>query len=217
MSEAATRKNYYTPLPGVFADLLQQALNRQLETDAEALALIQAFGSRVLAIELQGTGINLYFSADESLLVSAEHSAEVDTWIRGTPMALFGMAKPELPQANWINSGSKVIIEGDASLVRDFEALMKKLDFDWEEKTSELLGDVVAHQLGLAVKAFTSFAKNLSQFGREVGRSGLKDIVAKQAGSFTSKAEFTEFRESLEDFTKDLKKIDKAVAEEVRE
>ncbi|MCF6225357.1 MAG: SCP2 sterol-binding domain-containing protein [Xanthomonadales bacterium] len=217
MSEAATGKNYYTPLPGVFAGLLQQALNRQLETDAEALALIQAFGSRVLAIELQGTGINLYFSADESLLVSAEHSAEVDTWIRGTPMALFGMAKPELPQANWINSGSKVIIEGDASLVRDFEALMKKLDFDWEEKTSELLGDVVAHQLGLAAKAFTGFAKNLSQFGREVGRSGLKDIVAKQAGSFTSKAEFTEFRESLEDFTKDLKKIDKAVTEEVGE
>ncbi|MCF6263944.1 MAG: SCP2 sterol-binding domain-containing protein [Xanthomonadales bacterium] len=210
MSETTTGKNYYTPLPGVFAGLLQQTLNRQLEADPQAQELIRALGERVLAIELQGTGIDLYFSADESLQVSAEHSAEVDTWIRGTPMALFGMAKPDLPQANWINSGSKVIIEGDASLVRDFEALMKKLDFNWEEKTSELLGDVVAHQLGLAAKAFTGFAKNLSQFGREVGRSGLKDIVAKQAGSFTSKAEFSEFRESLDNFTKDLDKLDKS-------
>lgn len=210
MSEAVTGKKYYTPLPGVFADLLQQALNRQFETDPEAVALIKVLGNRVLTIELQGTGIELFFSVDGGLQVSAESPGEVDTWIRGTPVALFGMAKPDIPAPDWINSGRKVIVEGDASLVRDFEALMKRLDFDWEEKASELLGDVVAHQLGLAAKTFTQFAKKLSQFGRDAGRSRLQDIVTKQAESYTTREEFIEFRASLEGFTKDLDKLDKS-------
>lgn len=214
MSETVTEKHYYTPLPGVFAGLLQQAINQQLGADPETLELIKALAGKVLAIELQGTGIDLFFSATDNLQVSVEPTTAVDTWIRGTPVALFGMAKPDLPKPDWMNSSGKVLIEGDASLVRDFEALMKNLDFNWEEKASELLGDVVAHQLGLAAKTITQFAKNLSQFGRDAGRGGLQDIVAKQAQNFTSREEFSEFRESLDGFTRDLDKFDKSLNKE---
>ena len=216
MSENITDKNYYTPLPGIFAGLLQRTINSQLESDAEAAELIKALGGRVLAIELQGTGINLFFHADKAeLVVSAEHSGEVATWIRGTPAALFGMAKPDMAKPDWVNTDSKVIIEGDASLVRDFESLMKRLDFDWEEKVSSILGDVVAHQLGQAARTLSGFAKKISELGRDAGRSGLQDIAAKQAGNFTSRSDFSEFRQAVESLDEKTVQLEKQMSDQV--
>ena len=178
MSESTTRKAYYTPLPGVFAGMLQKAINSQLANDPEALNMIKGLGARVLGLDLQGTGLELFFhSENNELIVTAEQSAEVATWIRGTPIALFGMAKPELAKPEWANPESKVTIEGDASLVRDFEALMKKLDFDWEDKLSNIVGDVLAHQLGLAAKGIGGFAQKVAEFGQRRGEKAEKSNV----------------------------------------
>jgi len=210
MSESGLNKSYYTPLPGVFAGILQRAINTQLGTDEKAVELINKLGDRVLAIELSGTGIDLFFQAGESgLAVSADHSSEVSTWIRGTPPALFGMAKPELAKTGWANTDSKVTIDGDASLVRDFESLMKRLDFDWEEKISGVLGDVVAHQLGLAARSFGGFARKLTEFGRDAGRSSLQDIAAKQAGNFTDRLAFREFSDAVASLDNEVSALEK--------
>lgn len=210
MSETRANKSYYTPLPGVFAGILQQALNTQLGADEKALELIKKLGDRVLAIELTGTGMDLFFqAADTGLVVTADHSSEVSTWIRGTPPALFGMAKPELAKPGWANAGSKVTIEGDASLVRDFESLMNRLDFDWEEKISGVLGDVVAHQLGLAARSFGGFARKFAEFGLDAGRSSLQDIAVKQAGNFTGRAAFCEFSDAVASLDNEVSALEK--------
>ncbi len=214
MSESSSRKAYYTPLPGVFAGLLQRAINSQLANDPEALNMIKSLGARVLGLDLEGTGLELFFHSDNNeLIVTAEKPSEVATWIRGTPIALFGMAKPELAKPEWANPESKVTIEGDASLVRDFETLMKKLDFDWEDKLSNIVGDVLAHQLGLAAKGIGGFAQKVAEFGRDVGQSGLQGMAAKQAKNFTSRTEFGDFRESVESLGDAVTEIEKKIKE----
>lgn len=212
MSEASVNKGYITPLPGVFAGVVQRALHSQFGTDEAALALIQTFGDRVLGLELTGTGIQLFFQASHSgLSVSADHSNEVATWVRGTPSALFGMAKPDLAKSSWASSDNKVTIDGDASLVRDFELLMKRLDFDWEEKISGILGDVVAHQLALAAKSVGGFARKVAELSRAAGRSSLKNVAAKEAQNFTNRAEFLGFSDEVEQLDNEVKALDKQI------
>jgi len=199
MSENAANTNYVTPLPGIFAGLVQRALNEQFNNTSDLLKL----GDRVLALELKGTGLTLFFKQEDGqLLVSAEPLTEVATWIRGTPKALFGMAKPE-----WSSSSDQVIIEGDAGLVRDFEALMKSLDFDWEQKLSELVGDVAAHQLGIFVNKAAKFVKTTVELGGQSAKDTLTKGVRKQAGNFVSTTEFSEFSEQLESLSAALAKL----------
>ncbi len=177
--------DYVTPLPGAFADLLQTALNEQLDDTAE----LHKLAERVLALELKGTGLTLFFQQKNGqLVVSTEAPAEVSTWIRGTPKALFGMAKPE-----WSSSNDQVNIEGDAGLVRDFEAIIRNLDFDWEQKLSSFVGDVAAHQIGVIARKVAGFAKNAIDLGRDSGKDAVAKVARAQAEQFTSAAEFSEF------------------------
>ncbi len=185
MFETGSGNSYVTPLPGVFADLLQRSINEQLDDKAD----LHKLAERVLALELKGTGITLYFQQNNGqLLVSVDTPADVSTWIRGTPKALFGMAKPE-----WSSATDQVIIEGDAGLVRDFEAIMRNLDFDWEQKLSSFVGDVAAHQMGVIARKVAGFAKNAIDLGRDSGKDAVSKVARDQAGQFTSSDEFSEF------------------------
>ncbi len=189
MSEANTTKSYVTPLPGVFAGLLQRALNEQLAGNED----LHKLANRVLGLELKGTGLTLFFQQQlGQLMVSVEPSAEVATWIRGTPKALFGMARPQ-----WSSATDQVMIEGDAGLVRDFESIMRQLDFDWEQKLSGLVGDVAAHQLGVVAKKVASFAKGVIDLGSESVAEGLQQGVRRQADGFTSTKELAKFSEQV--------------------
>ncbi len=134
---------YLTPLPGLLAGAIEQALNQAIVLDANAPAALAALGDRTLKLELTGLGIDLFFHADQPRLrVSAESERKPDTTIIGSPAALLGMAVP-----GWRTPGSGVRIEGDAGTAQALEKLLRRLDPDWEALFVERFGAVVGHQL----------------------------------------------------------------------
>jgi len=134
---------YLTPLPGMLAAAIEQALARAIALDDQAAGRLEPLRDKLLRLELKGLGIDLYFRGrDGALAVSAEHDAVVDTTISGTPLALLAMAVPD-----WRAPGSGVRIEGDAGTGQAFEKLLKQLDPDWEAVLVERFGPVVGHQL----------------------------------------------------------------------
>ncbi len=143
---------YRTPLPQMMAGFLEAGVNRVLALDPESAARLLKLQGKMLQLDLEGLAITLYLSFDSgNVQVALDSESEPDAVISGTPMALFAMAAPG-NVSNWGLPGSSVQISGDANLARDIERLFSKLDPDWEQPLSDILGDVLGFQLASGLK-----------------------------------------------------------------
>jgi ubiquinone biosynthesis protein UbiJ len=176
--------NYRTPLPGVFAGLLEAAINRLLATDQNSAQRLQRLDGRVVELQLQSLGIALFFTfTPHRVRVGLDAAREADTVISGSPPALFAMAMPDQDDA-WGRPGSRVRISGDATLARDIERLFSRLDLDWEAELSRWLGDVIGYQVAAgargALEQLRAAAADFEEMtGEQLRRAG--GMLAQQA------------------------------------
>lgn len=188
---------YLTPLPGMLATAVEQAIARAIALDDQATARLEPLADKQIRLELKGLGIDLHFHGrEDGLGVSAESGTAPDTTISGTPLALLAMAVPD-----WRAPGSGVRIEGDAGTGQAFEKLLKQLDPDWEAVFVERFGPVVGHQLWRmltdaragARQASRTAADQTARFLRE--ESGLL-VTREEVGEFIN--EVDELREAAD-------------------
>lgn len=145
-------QRYRTPLPAVLAGLLEAAINRLLATDENSAERLKRLEGRVVELQLEGVGIDLYFSfTRHRVAVGLESGTEADTVVTGSPPALFAMAVPD-EGGSWGRPGSRVRITGDATLARDIERLFSRLDPDWDAEVSRWFGDVLGHQVAAGAR-----------------------------------------------------------------
>ena len=98
--------------------LVEKGLNQYLRSDAYVLDGIGMLSGKRLAVSLQGTG---------------------------PPFTLLRALKDSDKQGEF---GSEVTVTGDAEVLRQLQMLLMRLEIDWEEHLSRLVGDIAAHQLG---------------------------------------------------------------------
>ena len=60
-------------------------------------------------------------------------------------------------------------IEGDAAVGREFQTALARLDIDWEEQLSRLVGDAAAHQVGRFWHGFQAWGQRASATLRRDG------------------------------------------------
>jgi ubiquinone biosynthesis protein UbiJ len=191
--------NYRTPLPGVFAGLLEAAINRLLATDQNSAQRLQRLDGRVVELQLQGLGIALFFTfTPHRVRVGLAAAREADTVISGSPPALFAMAMPDQDDA-WGRPGSRVRISGDATLARDIERLFSRLDLDWEAELSRWLGDVIGYQVAAgargALEQLRAAAADFEEMtGEQLRRAG--GMLAQQADIRTFSDAVDELRDA---------------------
>jgi ubiquinone biosynthesis protein UbiJ len=151
---------YKTPLPGIFAAMLESAVNRLLEMDDDTPQRIERLEGRILQLDIEDVGISLLFAFNgHRVEVGTRSHAEPDTVISGSPGALFAMAAPD-DIGNWGSQDSRVTITGDANLARDLERLFSRLDPDWESRISRIFGDVWGHQIAAGFRAGVEQARD---------------------------------------------------------
>lgn len=135
---------------------LEQLTNRLLALDPETLGRLSALEGKVICIRIGGEAdssspmVIYVLPGETGLRLLTEHDAEPDVSLSGSLSALLrlvsGGATPDL-----FSSGN-VEISGDIELGQRFERIMKKLDIDWEEQASHVIGDIAAHKLGNLVR-----------------------------------------------------------------
>lgn len=154
---------YRTPLPGLFAALLEGAVNRVLDLDEDSPRRLQRLAGRSLQLDIEGVGITLFFSFGERRVrVSTRKESEPDTVVSGSPAALFQMAAPEGVEG-WEGSDARVNVSGDAQLGRDLERLFSRLDPDWEGSFSRVFGDVLGFQLASGLREGANYARETAR------------------------------------------------------
>lgn len=140
----------------------ERALNRVLSLDPEALRSAQTMHGRLIAIELLGVRRTLYLIPHaQGIRVLARAEEPPAVTLRGTPLALVRMARARAADRPLV--AGDVEINGDLALGQELQRLAGRLDLDWEELASQLVGDVLARQLGNAARALFGWQRKARQ------------------------------------------------------
>lgn len=148
----------------------QEAVNLVLRLDPETRRELGALHGKRLRLALaRGVGAPLEMDvlpSEAGFELLPPGDAEPDVRISGTP-ALFArvLAADTMPRA-----AGELVIRGDLELGNRFRAILERVDPDWEEPLAHILGDVAAHEIGRAVRAFAGW-------GRESARTLALDAV----------------------------------------
>ena len=142
-------------MPAAFAAGLETALNRYLSLDPDILPQLAELAGTVIAIEPEGLGMTLYlFPGAQGVQVMDCYDGKPTVRIRGAPLALIQQWRGQ--------SAGEMTVEGDAATGQRFQALLARLDIDWEEHLSNVVGDAAAHQLGQFWHGFRNWGQQTS-------------------------------------------------------
>lgn len=142
--------------PALIAAGLEAALNQVLRLDPDIPLRLAALEGAVIAVEPEGLGLTFYlWPSAGGVRVTDRCEGEPDTRIRGTPLALARQWRGQ-------KTGGDLTVEGDAAVGREFQTILARLEVDWEEQLSRVVGDAAAHQLGRLWRGFRDWGRRAS-------------------------------------------------------
>lgn len=136
---------------GLFAPPAAPVLNHLLRRASWAREKLRPFAGKTVRFDI------LPFSTSLEILASgevADGSGEPDTTFRLTPMLALRMASAD--QEAW----REVETRGDLQLARAVLGIAQDLRWDAEEDLSRIFGDVIAHRLAGAGRAFVRWQRD---------------------------------------------------------
>lgn len=127
---------------------LEAACNRALRLDPEAFEAVRALAGRVVAVEVAPPAWTLFvIPGPGGLQLARACTGAPDTRIRGTPWALARLALSRGADRDGVE------VCGDVEVGQRLQAILARLDPDWEEALAGVLGDPAAHRIGRGVRA----------------------------------------------------------------
>ncbi len=182
--------------------VIEVTANRYLRLDPDAFSALLEFADRVIALDIHGLHetVFLHFTSDGvSLTLSLDQ--EADARVRATPVSLLRSLKTRGVSDITFDSGIEV--DGDTGLVLGVKNVFDRVDVDWEEELSHLIGDVAAHQVG-------NIYRRAEQWGEKTWSTLLQDTAEYllEEGRLTPRQDeiiaFVEAVDSLRDDTERL-------------
>lgn len=184
---------------------LEQALNAALALDPKTLERLGRLQGRVIAIELQGTGIRLLLQPEkDGLRLMGHYDSEVDTTLRGAPFALLRMSTGRTGEGMFKGG---VEIDGDVELGQQVQRVFEKLEIDWEGHLSRLTGDIIAHQLGNTVRGLLAWGERSAEhLGQDTA-----DYLQEETEILPLPWEVNEFIEQVDTLRSDVDRMEARV------
>ncbi len=179
---------------------LETAVNQVLRLDPEARARLRPLTGRTLRIELAGLELVLraYFS-ERGVTLSTPDPADPppDASVRLSPGALLSLARSRGENAQGVE------FRGDVAVVHAVRRLVSQLDLDWEEQLSKLTGDIVAHQIGQAVRGLTGWLRHT---GRTFERNAA-EYLTEESRQLPSRPEVEDFLDQVDRLRADADRL----------
>jgi ubiquinone biosynthesis protein UbiJ len=189
-------------IPDAVLAALEAAVNRYIALDPEGAARLGEIQGRVILIELDGFGTRLYVIPGRTeLQLYGGYAGEPDCVLRGTPLALARMGISHRKE-DQLFSG-EVRIKGDTHLAHAFGDFLAKVEVDWEEQLSRLVGDTAAHQVGSRVR-------DIERWGRRTGdilTEDLKEYLQEEARLLPTRYEVQAFLDDVDLLRDDLERL----------
>jgi ubiquinone biosynthesis protein UbiJ len=183
------------------AAALESALNFYLGQDPESARRSAALQGKVIALDITGTGLTLYFLPDaDGLQVLGHYEGDIDTRLSGSPL---GLARLGLDRREDALFQGAVKIDGDTAVGQQFQELLAGTDWDWEEQLSRVTGDVFAHQAGrLAARA-----ARLWRDSRETLAADCSEFLQEEAHLLPTRIEVAYFLDAVDRLRDDTERL----------
>ncbi len=190
-------------LPVAITAVLETAFNRYIELDPDGRKKLAALQGKVIAIDLAGVDMNLYFMpSEDGIHIMSCFDGEADTRLRGTPLSLLHLLTGQQTEDR-LFSGD-VIISGDTETGQQFKQILEQLDIDWEEQLSHISGDVIAYQVGRGVR-------NSINWGRQAEDTLLQDTseyLQEEARLVATRNEVDDFNHTVDTVRNDVERLE---------
>lgn len=156
---------------------LENAVGRALDLDPAARQALAGLGGRVFQIEPRDTGADIFLlPGDTGIELRGVYDGPVDSHIIGTIPDFVELISAEDAASTLINGG--ISLHGDSAPLLELQAILHRLDLDWEGALAGKIGDIPAHQLGRVVRgglrwgqqAFGSLNRQIEEFLHEEAR-----------------------------------------------
>lgn len=187
----------------VFLDTINSAMNKSLSYDVASVKKLEAFEHKVIQVELDKTPFVFYIKIQDKKVILLKYCDDnVDTTIKGTPLALFSMNSDEP-----ITGIKSVQINGDANTGQFFAKWLKNLEPDWEEAWCDLLGD------GMGVRV-SNIAKGILDFGKKFKNSLLSntsEYLVEESRDLISPTEMEDFLDDVDDLKADTARLEQQI------
>ncbi len=190
--------NYQTLIIGS----IEKMVNKILSLDEETLDALATLEGDVVEIDVLNTDIRLFISPSaRGLTLASKYEDKVDVSIKGTPAALLGMITAEK-----VSAGNVEII-GNVGLAHKFQSILKKMDIDWEEYLSQIIGDIAAHKVG-------NFLTGMSQFAKASAKTiglDISEYLRYEKEALLDQSELDEFNHGVNKVRNDVERLQKRV------
>jgi len=190
----------HVPVPLIIA--LDKAINAYLQLGDNVDAKLNELGDKLVAIELRGLNMNLYFLRDNNRLSVRSFADETpDAIISATPIALAQMAVQQ--NADKALFAGQMKITGDLDAAQALQDILSGADIDWEEHLSGLVGDVVAHQVGRGVRGLLNWANN-SQSSLQ---ADLSEYLLHEVKALPDRQDLSNFLDEVDTLRSDIERF----------
>lgn len=150
---------------------LEFTMNRYVQLDPDSIARLQRLSGKIISIYISDWRLSLLILPNEKgLELSDDPHLVPDVTLRAT---LFDLIKVGVAKgSNASLFSNKVEIKGDIELGEKIREILEKIDIDWEEHLSHIIGDIGAHQINrsfnkikkIGKRILSSFSENLSDY-----------------------------------------------------
>lgn len=146
------------PFEPLVTGVIETALNRLIQDDAEYIQQVARLKGKVIHIHLQELNRNLIFVFSYRVDVLSQYEGNPDCYL-SLKLATLPKLKDQSKITQLIKQ-DQLVLEGDIQLAQKFSQLMTDIKPDIEEWISRVTGDVVAHTLVQGLKAPTQWLKS---------------------------------------------------------
>ena len=194
------------PLPTPLVVIFEAALNRYLALDPDSQHQLAALSGKAVAIELTDLGWEWVLLAEtDTLRVHSTYEGPVAARLRGSSSALLHMGAGAGSRTAF--SSGTVEFNGDVELGQRIKALFDDIEIDWEEQLSKVTGDVVAHNIGHAVRRTRAWGKQtLNTLGQDFA-----EYQQEEARNLPAANEVAEFLSAVDTLRDDTARVSQRI------
>ncbi|WP_423063178.1 ubiquinone biosynthesis accessory factor UbiJ [Candidiatus Paracoxiella cheracis] len=178
---------------------LEKAINAYLNLDQETIAKISKLKGKAIAIKITDWNIHFFvLPQSHGIKLNDKYSGTIDTTISGTLFGLFnaGCAKGK-NEALFKNS---VDINGDTELGESIREILSSVDIDWEEHLSKIMGDVVAHKVGLGISKTLEIGRHVT----DTFRINIKEYLQRESKQVPTPSQVEKFIQDVHTLQNDV-------------
>lgn len=185
-------------LAQAFNTIFEDAGNRLLRLDSETLQRLGDLDGKVFCLRVNNAGRGdagptmFFFPSEGGFRIKSECPGKADVEITGNPPAFLRMVLGE-NTPSLVGSG-QMQITGDLELGQRFQKILKKMDIDWEEHLSRVVGDIAAHRAAFAARKFRSWLSHVAITLRQ----NFSEVLIEESRLTPAREEVTRFMDEVD-------------------